>query len=72
MKVTIVTTTGTYTGGAMGPTATRRERWALLAAIVESPGPHYFFKMLGPRDTVSAARPSLEALVKSISAVDGR
>jgi hypothetical protein len=69
MKVTFVETSGTYLGSAMvgpGP-STRHKGWALLAAIVETPGPHYFFKMLGPKSTLASARPALEALVKGIS-----
>jgi hypothetical protein len=66
MQVTIVETTGTYTSGVMGPRSNRRPGWALLAAIVETPGSHYFFKMLGPKDSVRAARPALDSLIGSI------
>jgi hypothetical protein len=69
MKVTVVETSGTFTGGSMGPSSTRREGWALLAGIVETPGSHYFFKMTGPRATVAAARPSLLALLNGIAPI---
>jgi len=69
MKVTLVETSGTYLGTSMGPSSMRHAGWALLSAIVETPGPHYFFKMLGPQATVAAARPSLEALLNGITPI---
>jgi hypothetical protein len=51
----------------MGPGAasTPRPRWSLLAAIVETAGSPYFFKLLGPAATVRAARPAFDGLVSS-------
>lgn len=67
MKVTIVDVIGTY-GGGMAPGASPPHRqWALLGAIVETPGTPYFIKMIGPAKTVRAARAALEKLVDGIT-----
>jgi len=67
LHVTTVEVTGTYLGAGMGPGAdsTPRPRWSLLAAIVETPGSPYFFKLVGPTATVHAARPAFDGLVGS-------
>jgi hypothetical protein len=58
---------GTYEGGmTMGGAETAHPGWALLGAVVETNGPSYFFKMVGPAETVHAARPAFEALLKSL------
>jgi hypothetical protein len=40
--------------------------WALLGAIVETPGSPYFFKMLGPSPSIQTARPSFDRLLASL------
>jgi hypothetical protein len=69
MPVTIVEVRGTFLGGgmAMGGSSTPHPGWALLAAIVETPGSPYFFKMTGPAKSVSAARPDFDALLASVA-----
>jgi hypothetical protein len=69
MKVTIVEVQGNYLGGGM--TADNKPAsnpgWALLAAIVETPGIPTFFKMVGPAKSVAAARPAFGALLASVT-----
>jgi hypothetical protein len=69
LKITIVEVSGTFTGGSMTPgtTETPRRGWALLGAIVETPGSPYFFKITGEAATVHGARASLVALLESIT-----
>jgi hypothetical protein len=69
MKVVVVEVAGTYLGGGMmpGPAAEKHTRWSLVGAVVETPGSHYFFKLLGPTDQVQAARPSFDTLLASIA-----
>lgn len=66
-KVTRVAITGTF-GGGMAPggekTAGQPDQ-TLLAAIVDTGGDLYFFKLLGPKATVEAASKDFEALLGS-------
>jgi hypothetical protein len=41
--------------------------WMLLGAIVQTDDTGYFFKMVGPEKTMTAAKPAFEALIKSIA-----
>ena len=65
LTVTVVEIEGIYTNG-MDPGAKARTGWALLAAIVKTPGMPYFFKMTGPAATVDAARGSFTAMIDGI------
>jgi hypothetical protein len=67
LSVTVVEGHGTFNGGGMpgGPAAAPKRGWALLAAIVESAEPPYFFKLTGPDKTVKAARADFDAFVAS-------
>lgn len=68
LKITIVEVGGTYQGGMTGgPASAPRRGWALLGAVVETPGSPYFFKMTGPSATVRAARASFDALLESLT-----
>jgi hypothetical protein len=68
LTVTLVEIDGTYSPGAMGAgDNTPHPHWGLSAAIVETPGGSYFFKMLGPKGKVESAHDSFEALVNSIA-----
>lgn len=74
LDVTIVEVEGTFGGGgmAMGPNPNAggsgaKEGWALLGAIIATPGMPHFFKLTGPAKTVKAARPELDELVGSIT-----
>jgi hypothetical protein len=67
LRVATVEVSGTYEGGMTksGPD-TAHPGWSLLGAVVETSGPSYFFKLVGPTGTVRAARPAFDALLKSI------
>jgi hypothetical protein len=65
LEVTIVEIEGTYTN-AMAQGAKPQSGWALLAAIVKTPGMPYFFKMTGPASTVHAARSAFSAMIDGI------
>jgi hypothetical protein len=70
LKVTVVELSGTYQAAGMMPgaaPAAPRPGWALLAAIVETSGSPYFFKMVGPAANVKAAHASFDVLIGSIS-----
>jgi hypothetical protein len=64
-EITMVQIEGTYTN-AMAPGAKPQPGWALLAAIVKTPGMPYFFKMTGPAPTVRAARAAFTAMIDGI------
>lgn len=70
LDVTIVQIKGTYAGGG-GPMAASappepKEKYALLGAIVDLGDQQWFFKMIGPERTVTAARPDFDKLVASL------
>jgi hypothetical protein len=70
LKVTVVELSGTYQAAGMMPgaaPAAPHPGWALLAAIVETSGSPYFFKMVGPGANVKAAHASFDVLIGSIS-----
>lgn len=65
MKVTIVEIEGAFSGGMAG--GGPQSGWALLGAIVETPGMPHFFKMTGPARSVKAARAELEGMIDTIA-----
>jgi len=65
LDITVVEIEGTFTN-AMDKSAGSHPGWALLAAIVKTPGQPYFFKMTGPAATVRAARGAFTTLIDSI------
>ncbi len=66
-KATTVELEGTFaTGAMMGGPATPKTGWALIGAIVETPGMAHFFKLTGPAATVKSARGEVDALLSSI------
>jgi len=68
LKVTVVRIAGTFLGGGMNAAAPEKhDGWAMLAAIVESTGAPYFFKMVGPADQVDHARAGFDSLVDSVT-----
>lgn len=70
LAVTSVEIEGTYTNG-MDPGAKPRTGWALLAAIVKTPGQPYFFKMTGPAATVHAAATAFNGMIDGIKPSGG-
>lgn len=68
LEVTILEVEGIYAGGmGMGKDRGEEKNWALLGAIVATPGMPHFFKLTGPAKTVKAARPDFDALVASFA-----
>jgi hypothetical protein len=65
MTVTVVEIDGTYTNG-MDPSSKPKTGWALLAAIVKTPGMPYFFKMTGPAGTVHGAKAVFTAMIDGL------
>jgi hypothetical protein len=70
MKASILYIEGTFSGGmgmGMGGAEGPQAGWALLGAIVETPGGGaHFFKMTGPKKSVAASRPQFDELIASI------
>lgn len=60
---------GSYGSGMPGDTGSK-ENYGMVAAIVEAPSGSYFFKMIGPSETVQASRGALLALLDSIKPVN--
>jgi hypothetical protein len=60
--------TGAYLGGGMmnGTAPEPHAGWSLVGAVVETKGPHYFFKMVGPADQVASAKKAFDALLLGI------
>lgn len=69
MKVTTVHLSGTYIGmgGMMMESAPKKEDYRLLGAIVEAPEGMIFFKMTGPRKTVTDAEKEFDAMLGSLT-----
>ena len=67
VHVTTVRIAGTYEGGMGATEPEKHAGWAMLAAIADAPGAHYFFKVVGPEGQVDANRASFDALLVSIA-----
>lgn len=66
-KTTVVELEGTFAGGSMmGGPSSPKPGFALIGAIVETPGMAHFFKLTGPAATVKGARAEVDALLGSI------
>jgi hypothetical protein len=63
--VAIVELQGAYAGMAKG--GAPQPGWALIGAVVSTPGMPYFFKLTGPARSVRAARGELDALLGSLA-----
>lgn len=57
---------GTYKSGMPGGPTTPKPDFALLGAIVETPIGSHFFKLVGPKATVAAARQQFAELMDSV------
>ncbi len=70
LHVTLVQVAGTYEPSRMmmaGSTPQAHPGWALLGAIVETPGSPYFFKLVGPATAIKSARGSFDKLLASLT-----
>lgn len=65
LEVAIVEVEGKYANG-MGKDGREEEQWAMLGAIVQTPGMPHFFKLTGPAKSVKAARAEFDAFVGSV------
>jgi hypothetical protein len=66
---TVEIESGTYNASAMSAgKSTPKPNFALLGAIVEAPSGAYFFKLTGPKATVTAAKKQFYVLLDSIKA----
>ena len=67
---TVEIESASFAAGAMGMTpkadAKLRSGYALLGAIVETPGGPYFFKLTGPKATVAGAKATFYKLLDSL------
>ena len=69
LAVTTIDVEGVYTNRSMGPMsgqAAPKPDYRMLAAIVETPGGPWFFKLTGPRKTVGKWEESFEEFVETI------
>jgi len=74
LHVVTVDVSGTYVGGmsggmALAAPAQPHADWAMVGAIVETPGLPYFFKMTGPAPAIHAARTAFDHLVEGVSSM---
>ncbi len=67
LGATVVRIDGSFLGGGMGAPTEKHDGWSMLAAIVESSGSPYFFKLLGPSAQIDRARASFDSLVNSVT-----
>ena len=65
VKVTLVSTEGTFSSGMPGGEAKPLENHALLGAMIENPGGLVFVKMTGPIETVKASREKFLEFLKT-------
>lgn len=67
VPVTLVEVTGTFVGGmGSGPSGAEHRDHMMLAAIAEGPDANWFFRAIGPRATLAAARADFEKMTRSI------
>ena len=62
LEVTIVEVEGTFTNQEGDP----EPNWALLGAIVKTPVAAHFFKLTGPKKSMTDARAEFDALIDSV------
>lgn len=73
MTITQVDVGGRFVAQVRPGAEERRDEpdWHMLAAIVAAPDGAYYFKMVGPRATVTTERDGFAAMLQSISKADG-
>jgi hypothetical protein len=64
LKITVAELHGTFSGSGMpgAPASGPKEKWEMLAAIVET-SPPTFFKITGPENTVNGAKADFDKLL---------
>jgi hypothetical protein len=67
IPVTLVEIAGTFVGGmGGGASGPQQSDQMMLAAIAEGPDANWFFRAIGPRATLEAARADFEKMVRSL------
>ncbi len=67
IPVTLVEIAGTFVGGmGGGPSGPEQRDQMMLAAIADGPDARWFFRAIGPRATLEAARADFEKMARSI------
>jgi hypothetical protein len=69
LQVDVLKVTGTYLapGGMMMQSQGKKEDYRMLGAVVEAPEGVVFFKLTGPKETVTLAEEEFEAMIGSLS-----
>jgi hypothetical protein len=68
LKVTVVDVHGRFSSGMMmGGSATPKDNWRMLGAIVETPNGLWYFKATGPAATMEKQKAGFTSLVHSLS-----
>jgi hypothetical protein len=68
LKVTAVDLSGTYTAmGRGGPSQAATDQ-RMVAAVVEGEGGPWFLRLVGPTETIVAAKPAFDELLRSLEA----
>jgi hypothetical protein len=68
LKVTSVDLSGSYKPAPMGGAAgAPKEKWRMLAAVVEGEGGPWFFRATGPDATMADAKPEFDAMLASVA-----
>lgn len=62
LKVVIIDVEGDYAGMK----GEQEKDWAMLGAVIETPGQSHFFKLTGPKNSVHAARADFDKLIDSV------
>lgn len=65
---TVRVRSGTFSSGMPGGPTTPKENYGLYAAVVETPSGAYFFKMTGPKETVTQEEHNFLELLESVRA----
>ncbi len=68
LKITVVDTAGRYNAGSMmpGAPASARDSYRMLGAIVETPGGPWYFKAVGPANTIGQHRDAFMEFLRSM------
>lgn len=67
IPVTMVEIRGTFAGGmGSAPTGGPKENYMLLGAVAKGPDANWFFKFIGPAQTVEAHRAAFQSMIKTL------
>ena len=69
LSVKTLDVSGTYASGMPGAApAEQKPGWRLIGAVVEGPGGPWFFKAVGPKETMAAVENEISAMFHSVEA----